>query len=181
MWVMLATVSVTLIRTIRPHRRGIRVTYAAYIDSSVAVPLLWCAHPLFTASDGEEIVVDGPFIEHFLSFGTIHNALPKVSMLPPKRALKSFGLFEVASAAIRLPDGLALHMSWAGSPIRALALYLDNGLFNGNALFEIEPGTGRHDLADALWSKLPVVTTHVPLKWALNLRLGQEKEKAGPS
>jgi hypothetical protein len=172
--VMLDTVGVTLTRTIRPTRDGVRLGYRAHTRSTEAVPLLWCAHPLFKASEGEQLVVRGPFIEHFPAFGNILSDLPNMDQISVGTAIKAFGLSKLDRAEIKHPAGFALQIRWSGWPIGETGIYVDNGVFSGRPILGIEPSTGRHDLASEVWAELPVVTARRPLRWAIEVRLNHE-------
>jgi hypothetical protein len=185
MHVGLPSVDVTLRRVIQPFAGGLRLRYSATTDSTAEIPLLWSAHPLFSAPPGTRIIVRDPRgIEHYPRHR--RRRAPRAGSIDRIRsgaALKMFLASPASWAAVEHADGARLTLSWDPGVVRALGLYWDAGVFAPHPMVALEPTTGAHDLASAVTDQLPRVSAGRPVIWWLQLTYSAPRaagERRGP-
>jgi hypothetical protein len=155
--VSLPSVGVTLERTLAATASGVRLSYTASTASSVPVPLLWSAHPLFLAPPGTRIVATGTLTAEY---PVVEQIAWPASIDDVPGAVKAFT--DVQEASIRHADGVELSMRWS---LPHAGFYWDSGEFTTTPVVAIEPTTGRSDSAALVLDQLPVVRADEPLEW----------------
>lgn len=182
MEVELASLPVTLRRTIRATDAGLRIDYIATTDALGEYPVLWCAHPQFAAGAHATLTlglagraVAPELTEEYPNRGisrgfpagsvhaTLHAGTSVKAFLPPGAVADS--------ATLNLGGEQSLRLSWNAESLPYLGLFWDNGEFAAEPVLAIEPATGWGDsLADAVASaRVLTVSVTKPLRWHLDL------------
>ena len=185
--ITLASVPVTIRRTIAASGAGLVLEYVASTTSEVPIPLLWSAHPQFRAEPGStvSVAVGGvplrpALVEEYPERGVARSwELVANTGLPPRGVSRKVfvdrgihtAMPAVDSATLSHPTGEALTLAWNPAELPHLGLFWDNAEFAGGAIIAIEPSTGRGDSlldADAAGRVLRVARA-APLSWSLRV------------
>lgn len=192
MAVELTSLPVTVRRTIGATDAGLRFEYTATTDAMGEYPLLWCAHPQFSAGPhatltlglaGREIRPE--LVEEYPNRGARLQfpVQPPHGMLSPETSVKAFLPPGVTadSATLNLGREQSLRLSWDPTALPYLGLFWDNGEFAADPVLAIEPATGWGDsLSQAVASgRVMSVSAAAPMRWHLDLSVVPAAAQAG--
>ena len=143
--VTLSSPPITLTRRVAAHGSGLRLSYSATTRSPRPVPLFWCAHPLFAATPGTRLRVEGGhgLVEEYPGPRAPRDWPGDVGAT----AVKAFVDRPVSAASVVHADGDTLTLSWDAALLPYLGLYWDGGEFTTVPVVAIEPGTAYGDSA----------------------------------
>lgn len=161
-------------RRIAPRGARIRIDYRVRAGDA-AVPLLWAAHPQFSAPPGSVVQVSPPqagavdvlatppapvgLSPELLAVATVPaDGCRKLYLEPDRRA---------AEARLVRPDGTAVRLTWDVAVAPYLGIWFDRGAYSREDVVALEPSTGFYDsLAGALDAgRVPVVAPGTELAW----------------
>jgi galactose mutarotase-like enzyme len=178
----LVSLPVTLRRTIRATEAGLRFEYTATTDALGEHPVLWCAHPQFSAGPHASLtlslagsVVTPELIEVHPNRGARREfpVAPLHAALRRGTSLKAFLPPGVAAdgATLNLGGAESLRLSWDPASVGYLGLFWDNGEFAAEPVLAIEPATGWGDsISEAIASgQVMSVSAGSPRSWSLDL------------
>ena len=180
--VELASLPVTLRRTIAATDAGLHIEYVATTEALEDQALLWCAHPQFAADPHTTLTlglagrtVAPELIEEYPNRGARREFPlgPLHAMLPAGTSVKAFlppGTM-ADSATLNRGGGQSLRLSWDPAALGFLGLFWDNGEFAAEPVLAIEPATGWGDsLSHAVASgRAMSVSAAAPRIWHLDL------------
>ncbi len=169
MRVDLLSLPVTLERRILATEDGVRIDWTASTWQEQPIPLLWSAHPLFSAPRGTVILSGAESVmeEYPVRGRTVDNP-GGIDAFGPGSALKAF-VSGSSCASVVHADDRGVQLSWDPVRLPHLGLYWDRGVFTETPVVSIEPTTGPGDSAADVLSHLPVVHRGRPLNWWIEI------------
>jgi len=182
----MGSLPIKLERTISATGSGLRLDYRASTTSKVPVPLLWCAHPQFTAGPGTAVELESlgrpiaPALVEMYPGEGVRREFPAGDMhrrLPAGTSLKAFvdPLVKADAAVLRHPSGQSLRLAWDPSQLPYLGLFWDNGEFTPGPVLAVEPSTAWGERLSTAVSQgmAPTVSMDQPVNWHLDLAAPQ--------
>ena len=167
-------------RTVSPAASGLRLSYEVVSTGTQAGPLLWAAHPQFSARPGSRIVLP-PQVHHVEGVYGVAPSQPwsdelaSIDSLADGASLKFWvdRRTPASWAGLAAADGTMLRLSWDVTEVPYLALWVDARMFSRERVIALEPSTGSgeklsvtaHDRS-CLW-----LEPGVPVRWAIDLEV----------
>ena len=168
-------------RVIALARGRARIDWRLTTTSEVPIPVLWAAHPLFAAPAGTRIeVAAGSLRAESPDPGRLVRVPAGIDEFGPGRHLKAFAT-GLDHAAVAVPGGARLRLSWHARLLPHLGLYWDRDCYTTQPVVAVEPSTGASDSAAAVRDALPTVTATAPLAWWLEARAVSQPPPGGSS
>lgn len=180
--VALPSMPIILQRTITTTANGLRFGYRAATTSRDPLPLLWCAHPQFSAGPGTDVDLESGGIriapvltEMYPGEGRALDfaARPMLGTMVTGTSFKAFLEPEISAdaAVLRHPSGRFLRLDWDSTQLPYLGLFWDNGEFAAEPVIAVEPSTGWGERLSAAAARQRVLTLSRwrPLEWALSV------------
>lgn len=176
-------------RTVVPVSTGLRLDYEVVSTGPQAGPLLWAAHPQFSARPGSRIVLPPEVHDVEGVYGVDasqpwSDELASIDALADGAALKFWVDRRTPASWVGLAavDGTMLRLSWDVAEVPYLALWVDAGMFSRERVIALEPSTGSGEkLSGAavdrscLW-----LEPGVPVRWSIDLAVVRAPDPRTP-
>lgn len=175
-------------RTLHVRDGGFDLEYRL-IGTGPLTPVLWAAHPLFSAELGTQLSIPGyhgPMWQKFPEIGRLNwSDVPKcASELQPGTSAKFILPIDQTVGVVTLThaDGSGLRMSWNSDTVPYLGIYLENCQYSMEPAIAIEPMLGWFDsLERALGTgRIPWVSQEDALTWNIHVDFFKDEAEQGP-
>lgn len=151
------SLSYALTRTIVAIERGLRFDYKVTAAGDDELPLLWAAHPQFTAPAGSRVLTNASTVVDVLHRrNTKYEWTPELSTIdtvPVRGCRKVFADPDNTpdEATLEVPGRGRLRLRWDRASTPYLGIWFDNLAYARQPVIALEPTTGYYDsLSDAI-------------------------------
>lgn len=171
------SLSYVFTRTVRAIEGGLHFDYQVTAAGDDAVPLLWAAHPQFSAPPGSRVLIDISTVVDVLHRRDTRHAwtpdLSTIDTVPPGGCRKVYADPDCtpAEAALEVPGRGRLRLRWDVAVTPYLGIWFDNRNYSRQPVIAIEPSSGYYDsLADAIRNRRVLrVQPGRPARWFLEV------------